>query len=180
MFGSLFDEAVSIIEEWKPKQNYPNENQYRDDLMRYLRQKLNDSNMMNIGFRGKFKIVSEAGRHLCDIAINDSIGIELKLDLRKLAEVDRLYGQIGRYSGQYDGLIIVLVGRTSEEIIDDLRDRISKINSGSLPGLTDSVDIELIVKKSQKQRDDRDDYDDDKKDAGTGMLGRLNRFMEDL
>lgn len=42
MFDSLYSEVISAINRWQPKRKYNNELQYRDDLMEFLREELNE------------------------------------------------------------------------------------------------------------------------------------------
>lgn len=78
---SLFEEVVNLIKEWESKKKYSYESKYRDDLLKFLREKLN-RNEQFFGIRlyqyQRLSITKEDGRGLCDIAINKEIGIEIK------------------------------------------------------------------------------------------------------
>ena len=104
MFRELFEECVEIVDIWKPKKEYPKEELYRDDLIDFLFDKLNEEEHV--------KVVKEAGRGLCDIAVgNKRVGIELKRNLKNKSEMNRLQGQVDDYEDEYEeGIIIVLVG----------------------------------------------------------------------
>ncbi len=114
MFGAsllsgLFDECVGLVREWQPKQKYPNESKYRDDLMDFLHEGLNKSDTLLFGNRD-VKIKKEEGRGLCDIGIgNRQVGIELKKDLKSKSQINRLQDQIEDYEEYYEeGIIVVL------------------------------------------------------------------------
>ena len=42
-------------------------------------------------------VKKESGRHLADIGIDEDIGVELKLNLRSKAQMDRLEGQASKW-----------------------------------------------------------------------------------
>jgi hypothetical protein len=153
MFGliSLFDDVLRFVQTWKPKGRYRSEDAYRDDLKEFLRTSLNKPSPFAIGPQKRIKVTSESGRHLCDIAVDDSVGIELKKDLNELAKVDRLFGQIGRYKKQYSGIIVVLVGNTSKDAYEDLVSRLSEMQSstGISLGFTAGPKITVINKSSE-------------------------------
>jgi hypothetical protein len=130
MFGltSLFDVVLRIVRAWKPKGRYGSEDGYRNDLKDFLRAELNRPSALTIGPQRRIKVTSESGRHLCDIAVDEKIGIELKKDFRTIAEVDRLIGQLHRFNPQYpNGLIVVLVGNTGEDAREELMSRVNRV-----------------------------------------------------
>ncbi|QYZ79258.1 hypothetical protein E2N92_07315 [Methanofollis formosanus] len=122
MFDDLFGDTIGAINRWTPEKNYRKEDGYRDDLIQYLRERLNQESPFS---NRKVTIQPESGRSLCDIVVDRSIGIELKKDLKEKAKVDRALGQLHRYWGQYHDIIIVLVGNTDPNKYDDLREQIS-------------------------------------------------------
>ena len=57
--------------------------------------------------------IKDKGRHLADIGIGNRVGIELKKDLHKKSEVDRLIGQLTTFLSDYKyGVIVVTCGET--------------------------------------------------------------------
>ncbi|MCJ7614514.1 hypothetical protein MUO71_07125 [Candidatus Bathyarchaeota archaeon] len=121
MSDSLFDEVLQTINNWKPKTQYPTENKYRDDLLKFLRKTLNPSG--NCVFRSPIwssdfyeqpLIKKEAGRSLADIGIDNKIGIELKRNLKRKSQINRLVGQVVDYLGGYSYAIIVLCGNIEQ------------------------------------------------------------------
>lgn len=128
MLGNqLFDECVNLIRGWTPKQKYPKETDYRDDLMDFLYDGINNSNSLMTGNRN-IRIKPEAGRGLCDIAVGDrKVGIELKRELKSKSQMNRLQGQIDDYLDDYDeGVIIVLVGNVNKYVENELRHKLTK------------------------------------------------------
>lgn len=152
MFGlTLFDECVNLINHWVPKQKYPNELKYRDDLMDFLYGKLNKSGDVLSESRN-VKLKKEASRSLCDIGVGDQqVGIELKKDLKSKSQINRLQGQIEDYEDDYkEGVIVVLVGKVDKYVENDLRHKlIKKLNKSISFGLQ-QFRIKLINKSDSK------------------------------
>ncbi len=152
MFGtSLFDECVELINRWKPKQKYPNESKYRDDLMDFLYKRLNKSGDILFGNRN-VKLKKEASRSLCDIGVgNHQVGIELKKDLKSKSQINRLQGQIEDYEEDYkEGVIVVLVGKVDKYVETDLKQKMNKKMNKSLNFGIQQFRIKLINKSDLK------------------------------
>jgi len=142
MMGSLFDDVLQAINDWNPKAEYSTENKYRDDLLAFLRKSLDPPGSSVYyppiwGFdslRHHF-IKKEAGRSLADIGIDYEIGIELKRNLKRKSQINRLVGQVVDYLSGYSYVIIVLCGHTDQEAVDVLKHNLRRIvNSSSLFG----------------------------------------------
>jgi len=117
---ATFGDVVEAINRWKPSRCVK-ENDYRDSLEKYLRQELNRSDSYSFFPEPKITIRKEAGRGLCDLEINRKLGIEIKKDLNTKSKVDRLCGQMNNYEREYKYIIVVLVGKTSENHLEHLR-----------------------------------------------------------
>jgi hypothetical protein len=77
---------------------------------------------------GRVSCRKEDGRHLCDIAVGKrDVGIELKHNLGKTTQIDRLIGQLSRFKEHYDDLVVVLVGHTDKDALENLKDSIERI-----------------------------------------------------
>jgi hypothetical protein len=157
MIDSFFDVVLQAVKEWNPKAEYTTENKYRDDLLKFLREKLNhsgsgifSSTIWSSYSSGQHHLIKkEAGRSLADIGIDNKIGIELKLNLRTKSQVDRLFGQVGNYLDGYPYIIIVLCGHTNQEKIEDLKYMLRKINTQS-PLFGQEKLIRIIFKDESK------------------------------
>tara|TARA_Y100000310_G_scaffold35549_1_gene33598 strand:- start:1441 stop:2043 length:603 start_codon:yes stop_codon:yes gene_type:complete len=165
MNGSLFNEVMGIINNWDPDDDsFTDEKDYQDDLISFLREKLNEKQPIGIGTQKRIKVQSESGRHLCDIVVNEEIGIELKKDL-KLSEVDRLKGQIDRFKKQYKDLIIVVVGEHNPDNHEELIEFVDDIKDTSPLGMGQGLNIE-IIDQSFKYTDEDDDEEDGGEEVG--------------
>lgn len=149
-FDTLFGDTVSIIKNWEPEKEYNNEIEYRNDLLDLLRKKINSIQNPILGNQNRISVTKEDGRGLCDIGIDRKIGIELKKDLKKKSQVDRLAGQILLFKKDYHDLIIVLVGKTDPEGLETLKVSIDSLSSNSSNyGLNQALRIKIIDKGSQ-------------------------------
>ena len=152
MFGSIFPEVLRIVERWDPKK-LTSEAKYRDDLLKLLRTELNKKDPF--GMSEKHSIRKESGRHLADIGINNEVGIELKYNLNSKSKVDRLFGQIDDYLKGYSSMVIVLCGKTNEEQLDYLEEKVRNMPSNDL---FSSNEVKIIVKNGKRKRKKKDPY----------------------
>ena len=127
MFESFCDDVLTIIKRWAPKKKYSKETEYRDDFMEFIRRELKRSQQdILFGPPRTHLVKKESGRHLADIGIDEDIGVELKLNLRRKAEMDRLEGQVSGFTREYSCIIVVLCGEVSEEIVEELEYRFKR------------------------------------------------------
>ena len=152
MFNTIYDDVVKAVEKWSPK-TLPSEAKYRDDLLAYLRKNLGKEDML--GFSEKLSIRKESGRHLADIGINNQVGVELKYNLNTKAKVDRLFGQIDDYLKGYASMVIVLCGKTSEDQLDYLEEKVRKM---SPQDLFSSSSVKIIVKDGKRRKKKKAPY----------------------
>ena len=173
MFNNLFSDVVQNVEKWSPKKA-ESEAEFRDDLMAYLRQNLAQEDLL--GGREPLSIRKETGRHLADIGIDGKVGIELKYNLNTKSKVDRLFGQIDDYLTGYDSVVIVLCGKTSDDQLDYLKEKVRKMPSKDM---FSSKNVEIIVKDGKKLVKKKDPLDFDIPDPFTvsdKKRGSKNQF----
>lgn len=160
MESSLFDNVLQTIDDWNPKAEYLTESKYREDLLKFLRKKLNHSE--NDGYtspiwgfdssRHHF-LKKEAGRSLADIGIDDEIGIELKRNLKRKSQTTRLIGQVVDYLNEYSCVIIVLCGPSEQVAVDVLKHNLKRIIRSSASLFGQEKHIRIVSKgKPQKTR----------------------------
>ena len=146
MFSTLFNDVVKAVDKWSPK-GCTSEAQYRDDLMAYLRKNLAKEDLF--GNKENVSIRKESGRHLADIGINNKVGVELKYNLDMKAKVDRLFGQIDDYLKGYESVVIVLCGKTTEDHLDYLEEKVRNLPSKDV---FSSNEVKIIVKDGKKRK----------------------------
>ena len=146
MFDRYFDDCIDYINSWKP-QNCTSENQFRDDLLEYLRDKFDKqtSLLSNDGM----PIRREHSASLCDIGVGRKVGIELKLNLRKKKDADRLFGRVYRHKKEYNDIIILLIGNTNQDILEGLKEHISDLQRGQDYSLQQQR-FKIITKRIKK------------------------------
>jgi len=149
MLGDTFGRVLRIVKEWTPKKEYRKESGYRDDLIAHIRKELKRGGFLGVPERHRIR--KESGRHLADIGIDENIGIELKRNLTGQSSLDRLIGQIRRFMRSYSYIIVVLCGKTSEGILDDLRHEFSQYSGAGL--LQPQTLIEIVRKETMSERE---------------------------
>ena len=157
--GSLFDDVLQTISDWNPKAEYSTENKYRNDLLAFLRENLNSgsdafsSPIWGLNHSGHHFIKKEARRSLADIGIDDEIGIELKRNLKRKSQINRLVGQVVDYLSEYSCVIIVLCGHAEQEAVDIVKHNLKRILRSSSSLFGQEKLIRIVSKgKSQKTR----------------------------
>ena len=157
--GSLFDDVLQTISDWNPKAEYSTESKYRNDLLAFLRENLNSgsdafsSTIWGLNHSGHHFIKKEARRSLTDIGIDDEIGIELKRNLKRKSQINRLVGQVVDYLSEYSCVIIVLCGHAEQEVVDVLKHNLKRIIRSSSSLFGQEKLIRIVSKgKSQKTR----------------------------
>ncbi len=121
MWDNTFNMVLRIVKEWRPENDYGKEPQYTNDLIEFLRNELKREES-GWGFPEQIHIVRRnSGRNHVDIEVDEKIGIELKRNLKTQSALDRLTGQISRFTKTYDYTIVVLCGETDEEKLHQLR-----------------------------------------------------------
>jgi hypothetical protein len=119
MVNELYKRIYKFVKEWEPEEDYDNEPEYRDDLLKALKSEISSKSII---------IKKEDGRGYCDIGVNHTIGIELKLDLKGKSEVDRLKGQLMDYVELYPvGVILLLLGKTGENELETIKETINRL-----------------------------------------------------
>ena len=106
-FVNKFSKIYNLIYGWEPKRKYRSEKGFEQDLKKYL------SSYASFN-------VSRGGRFGPDLLIDNSIAIEIEFNLRTKTQVQRLIRRAIRHTNKGYNVIIVLVGKTSEEKKKDI------------------------------------------------------------
>lgn len=149
MFGDLYSQVVRVIETWEPSK-YNSEKKYQEKLVKYLRDRLNRTPSFSFGSSSKITVKKEDGRGLCDVVVDRDIGIELKRNLKTKSQIDRLFGQIDDYIKDYRDVLVVLVGKTDPDALDQLRDKIRSIQPSGF-GMQNQTSVKIIDKGNAKK-----------------------------
>jgi hypothetical protein len=111
--------VVELIDSWKPA-TYQTEKDYEDSLYEYLRAAL-----PGIVITPQYAF----GRARTDLAIANKVAIEIKKDLNETSEFQRLLGQIMQFNDWKGYFVVLLVGSTNPNLLDELRKQTKSIPS---------------------------------------------------
>ena len=125
--GNIKRRTHELVKDWIPKEEYKREYDYQQDLQQYLDAELNSGGMM--GQQSTHVVETEHGQQNADIAVDDTVAIELKQDLTN-SNTKKLRGQIDAYQREYDGVIACACGiedisgwrRLQDDFADDPMD----------------------------------------------------------
>jgi len=158
MFGDgLFNECLKLVKEWKPKQKYILEDDYKRDLREFLFTSLNKEDMF--GQKRNINVIEESGRSLCDIAVAKKVGIELKYGKDgkiRQGDIDRLKGQVERHRLDYpEGIIVVLVGDADDYSEANVRENLNRLYNLINNGYGNQFNLTLINKSHSKKESEK-------------------------
>lgn len=120
MYRSLFDRTLMQVQHWSPRSEYPREPGYSDDLWKFLTSRIRDAEITRDDKNDKKGL--DIGIRQRTMYGNHSVGIELKRNMKKTEEQNRLIGQLDTKGRQYGGIIIVLVGESSNNMVVKTRE----------------------------------------------------------
>ena len=115
MFGGgqqTFQQVVDLLDQWRPEKAYRSERKYQQDLQDYLDEQLNSGGMGVLGAgmgSGDYVVRTEYGHVNADVAVDDTVGIELKYNLTN-SQVKKLRGQIESYRDEFPNVIACACG----------------------------------------------------------------------
>ncbi len=101
---------TGLLEKWRPRK-CKTEKDYENNLKMYLEENLDRT----------IEKQSGQGRFRADLVVDKDLYVELKLNLKTPAGLQRLKGQLDAYKKWEGTIILLLIGETPREIKDDLR-----------------------------------------------------------
>lgn len=120
----LFATILKLVGEWKPQRKSGwQEKQYRKNLLEFLKGKRDPNNS---------PVRIDEGQRSGDIFVKgykQTVGIELKLDLKDPKEANRLKGQLDDLKKDCSGVIVLLLGKTVENRYEDVREKINELRT---------------------------------------------------
>jgi|APHM01.1.fsa_nt_gi hypothetical protein len=106
----LFDDTIREVEAWSPTKDYDHERKFQSELQDWLDEQLNSGGGGMMGGGGQpVPVETEHGKSKADIAVDDTVGIEMKRDLSN-SQTKKLRGQIDDYMGNYNYVIVCACG----------------------------------------------------------------------
>ena len=109
--NKLLNDIHRKILSWSPARRRNTEEAYKSELSSFLKQSFSSQ-------KRNLEIREEKGDSLCDIAIGNQIGIEIK-KTPGLSEYDRCFGQLARHLRSYKFVILVIFDVARQEQFDD-------------------------------------------------------------
>ncbi len=107
-----FGRVCQAIESWRPR-GCKTEKDYENSLVKKLRKELvNQTIIQQYG----------SGRQRVDIVVHNKVPIEVKKDLKTTAALQRAIGQLNLYLKDWKGIILVLCGEVSPDLMRDILD----------------------------------------------------------
>ena len=117
----LWDPASAVqglIERWVPAAGCVAERDFESSLYDFLHAELSDVQVTKKWQHGRVE---------ADIVVADKVVIELKTDLRSMAEYQRLVGQLHSYKERGMAVFVVLTGQTDVNIRKELDRTVSNL-----------------------------------------------------
>jgi len=124
--GQKFQEVLNLVEGWVPEKAYGHERKFQDELQDYLDTQLNEQShgVLDMGQQQDDVVEKEHGSSKADVAVNESIGIELKRNLSN-SQTKKLRGQIEDYLDNYPFVIVCACGIDDVDGWRDLKNKYS-------------------------------------------------------
>lgn len=127
-FNGLLPTLESLINNWHPEP-MPTETGYSNELAKYLRLMLPEDARVEREYRHA-GTTTDVGVIYKGIISNDEVFFELKRNLRKKTDYDRLVGQIEGLKPRKNKIFVVLVGDTDDELAGRLREHCKQYMDG--------------------------------------------------
>ena len=106
-----FGRVSEVIESWRPR-GCKTEKDYERSLVKKLQNELvNQTITPQWG----------SARQRVDIVVHGKVPIEVKKDLKSTAALQRTIGQLNQYLKDWQGVILVLCGDISSDLLNDLK-----------------------------------------------------------
>ena len=117
----LLPVIAKLATEWQPP-ILKNELAYRDHLLAHVRQAVPADTTVEKEYRHRGTTV-DLWLRWKGLLVTDELAIELKVNLKKKTEFDRLIGQVESLQPKNYKTLIVLIGATDEQLLARLREK---------------------------------------------------------
>ena len=138
----LFDDVIQEVNNWIPSEEYGHESKFQNELKDFLDEKLNSGGGGLMGQQKDIPIHRERGRSKADIAVDDTVGVEMKRDLSN-GQIKKLRGQIEDYLDNYNYVIVCACGIKDKSGWRELKNKYQGKRG------FDSGQVEFIWKKKE-------------------------------
>lgn len=161
----LFQDVLDWVVYWIPSKAYGHESKFRSELKEFLETNLNEQqdNMMGMGGGGQYVVKKEHGSSRADIAVDETVGIEMKRNLTNGRAKKELRGQIENYLENYSYIIICTCGLEDTAEWNKLRNQYEGRMGMGLEG----GEVAFVHKKKENYGKDPSSLSS----GGEGLLG---------
>lgn len=132
-YGDYLAELLGVLATWNPKpRGVPLEADYQASLHRHIRKHRPG---LKIERERPIQVKVEGARRRIDLAIDDSVVIELKRSLRRTADLDRAYTQVRAYAAEWKdkGPVLLVLCETAPGFAQvlDLQGKITELRANN-------------------------------------------------
>lgn len=133
-YGDYLADLLGVLATWKPKPRGvpPLEADYQASLHRHIRK---NRPSLKVEREKPIKVTVEDVRRRMDLAIDDSVVIELKRSLRRTADLDRAYTQVRAYAAEWKdkGPVLLVLCETPSGFAQvlDLQGKIAELRANN-------------------------------------------------
>lgn len=120
-WSGLLPVIAKVVSAWKPPK-LKSEAAYRDNLLALLRETVPDDARVEKEFRHRGTTM-DLWLEWKGVVMNDELGFELKVNLKKKTDFDRLIGQIEGMDPRKNKTLVVLIGETDPAFLGRIQDR---------------------------------------------------------
>lgn len=120
-WGGLLPVIAKAVSAWKPPK-LKSEAAYRDNLLALLRETVPDDTRVEKEFRHRGTTM-DLWLEWKGVIMNDELAFELKVNLKRKTDFDRLVGQIEGIDPRKNKTVVVLIGETDPALLGRLQDK---------------------------------------------------------
>jgi len=120
----LLTVLFKLTSKWQPPR-LKNEAAYRDHLLELIRSSVPSDTKVEKEYRHHGTTIDIWVRWT-GLLFSGELALELKVNLRKKAEFDRLVGQIESLNPEANAVLVVLIGETDRSLLGRLQDKYSR------------------------------------------------------
>lgn len=142
--GQLGPQVLDIVESWRPRKKYRSETKFQNDLKEYLNEQLSGGGGTLDPMGGQdIPVRREYGPPNADLAVDDSVGIEMKRELSN-SQTNALRGQIENYLDYFSFVIVCTCGLRDEGAWRELKRKYE--GGGGMMGMGQQGAVRFVYK----------------------------------
>jgi len=157
--NGLLPTFVKLVQSWSPPK-LKTETDYRDHLLDFIRSSVPDDARVEREYRhrGTTMDLYVAWKGIIQ---KDDLAFELKKDLKKKTDFDRLVGQIEGLDPRSNKILVVLIGETDEGLLGRLKEKYASELRGDFDESASLaiVNVRLGESRAKKDEEEKKDFD---------------------